>query len=62
MEDFLRGVEVERVVDFFAAGLDSFASGLDFLAAAAEDDFLAGFFTLTGSSASTVTNDNCASL
>jgi len=48
-EDFLRGVEGERDVDFFAADPD-------FLAAAAEEDFLAGFFSSTGSSFST-TND-----
>ncbi len=44
VEGFLRGVEVERDVDFFAAGLD-------FLAAADEVDFLAIFFSSTGSSA-----------
>ena len=55
VEGFLRAVEVERDVDFFEAGLD-------FLAAADEVDFLATFFSSTGSSASTATNNSCVSL
>ena len=51
VEGFLRGVEAEREVDFFTAGLDFLAAGLDVLAAADEDDFLAGLLTSTGSSA-----------
>src|SRR5271157_2253535 len=51
VEGFLRGVEEDRDVDFFAAGLD-------FLAAADDADFLTTFFSSTGSSASTATNDN----
>ena len=54
VEGFLRGVEEERDVDFFVAGLD-------FLAAADDEDFLTGLLTSTGSSTSTATNDNFAS-